>query len=77
MIRLHVCRNLVAAHVQPGEQPGRVMVHKVHMTEEPAMLTSSHKAEVRVVAIVGDNETSAGREVARFVFLFIVFPRFA
>jgi hypothetical protein len=41
------------------------MVHKVHMTEEPAMLTSSHKAEVRVVAIVGDYESAAGREVAR------------
>ena len=63
--RIHIRRNLVAADVQPGECSGCVMVHKVHMTEEPAMLTSSHKAEVRVVAIVGDYESAAGREVAR------------
>ncbi len=63
--RIHICRNLVAAHVQSGERWGRIMVHEVHMTEESAMLASSHQAKVRVVAIVGDNESPAGREVTR------------
>src|SRR5437899_11204893 len=55
--RIHVCRNLVAAHVQSGEHPGRVMVQEVHMTEEPVVLASCHETKVRVVAIVGDNKS--------------------
>jgi len=41
------------------------MIHEVEMTEEPAVLASRHKAEVRVVATVGDYESAAGCEVAR------------
>src|SRR2546425_180320 len=67
---IHVRSNIVAADVQTGESPGRVMVHEVHMAEEPAVLASCHEAEVRVVAAVGegllrDYESSSGREVAR------------
>ena len=66
---IHIRRNLVAAHVQACECPGRVMIHKVHMTEEPAVLASCHETKVRVVATVGkrlirDDESPAGREVA-------------
>jgi len=57
-------------HVQPGATHringvSCVMVYKVHVAEEPVVLASSHKAEVRVVAAVRDNEPPAGREVAR------------
>ncbi len=45
------------------------MVNKVHVAEEPTVLTSPDEAKVRVFATVGgrrvrDDESSAGREVA-------------
>ncbi len=66
---IHIRRNLVAAHVQACECPGRVMIDEVHMTEEPAVLASCHETKVRVVTTVGkrfirDDESPTGREVA-------------
>src|SRR5438874_5975798 len=62
---LEVCVNAVAAHVQAGVFSGLVVVHEVHMAEEPVMLASSDQAEVRVIAVVRDDEPAAGGEVAR------------
>jgi len=63
--RVKIAGDLGAADVESGEQSGRVMVHKVKMAEESAILAAGHKAEVRVVAAVSDNETAARGEVAR------------
>ena len=62
---LEVCVDAVAAHVQAGVFSGLVVVHEVHMAEEPVMLASSDQAEVRVIAVVRDDEPAAGGEVAR------------
>src|SRR5437763_12646512 len=63
--RLEVCVNAVAAHVQAGVFSGLVVVHEVHMAEEPVMLASSDQAAVRVIAVVRDDKPAAGGEVAR------------
>jgi hypothetical protein len=41
------------------------MIHEIHVAEEPTVLASPHKAEIRMIATVGEDESSTGREVAR------------
>ena len=62
---LKVPVNAVAAHMQPGEDPGGVMVNEVHVAEEPSILAASHQAEIRVIAAVGEDESTARGEVTR------------
>src|SRR5438045_4889991 len=62
---LEVGVNAVAAYVQAGVFSGLVVVHEVHMAEEPVMLASSDQAEVRVIAVVRDDKPAAGGEIAR------------
>src|SRR5712691_10172970 len=38
--RLQVSCNFVTADVQPSDHAGRIMVHHVHVAEEPAVLAS-------------------------------------
>src|SRR6266478_5392373 len=63
--RIQVSRNFVTADVQPSEHAGRIMVHHVHVAEEPAVLASCHEPEVHLRTIVVVNESASGREVAR------------
>src|SRR6266446_4721220 len=63
--RIQVPRDLGTAYVEPGEHAGRIMVHHVHMAEEPAVLASCHEPEVHLRTIVVVNESASGREVAR------------
>lgn len=51
--------------MQAREESGRIVVHKIHVSEIPAVLAPSHQAKVRVVPAVGDHKSSARREVAR------------
>src|SRR5260370_26027498 len=60
-----VSGNLFTAYVQPSEHAGRIMVHHVHVAEEPAVLASCHEPEVHLRTIVVVNESASGREVAR------------
>jgi len=62
---LEVSVDALAAYVQAGEYPARVVVHEVQMAEEPVMLAPSDQAEVRVIPVVRDHEPAAGGEVAR------------
>src|SRR5438874_9744464 len=45
---LEVCVDAVAAHVQAGVFSGLVVVHEVHMAEEPVMLASSEIGRAHV-----------------------------
>ncbi len=62
--RIQVPRDLGTAYVEPGEHAGRIMVHHVHVAEEPAVLASCHEPEVHLRTIVVVNESASGREVA-------------
>src|SRR5258708_36370558 len=53
------------AHMQPGAERGRVMMHDVHVAEESAVFTSSNDPEIDLRAIVVEDEPAARGEVTR------------
>ena len=63
--RFEVTVDADTADMQAGEESRRVMVYKIDVAEVAAIFASADKAKVCVVPSVGENKSSAGREVAR------------
>lgn len=63
--RIEISRNLRAADVQPGEHAGSVVVDEIEVAVISAVFASRHQAKVGVIALIGNHESSAGREIAR------------